>query len=117
MLDCTIGTGGHTTKLLDRFENLHVCGLDLDQHLIEKLRVKETKYGQRLDIKHLNFGEVDKIDNYKNTERKKYDIVFADLGWNIEQLTDRGLSYSRGNEELDMRYDMSNNMNIKASDL
>lgn len=118
MLDCTIGTGGHSLQLLKNFPNLHILGLDLDNDLIQKLKSYEQIYKERLDLKQGNFADYQNNAYYKDTSRKIYDIIFLDLGWNINQQTGKGLSYSRNpNEELDMRYDASDSKTPKASQL
>lgn len=117
MLDCTVGTGGHAINLLKEYPNLHIKGLDLDPDLIEKLEQKSEEYESRLDQQNTNFADFDSISEFKQTNRKKYDIVLADLGWNIEQLHDKGISYMNEDEILDMRYDKNDSNTITAKQL
>ena len=117
MLDCTIGTGGHAINLLKEVPNLYVKGQDLDSNLIEKLKEKTIDYKDRLDLQNINFAKYEDITGFKNTGRIKYDIVLADLGWNIEQLHDKGMSYMNEDEILDMRYDKNDTESITASEL
>ncbi|CAD8150197.1 unnamed protein product [Paramecium octaurelia] len=107
MVDCTIGTGAHSQILLEHVKNLKILGLDIDERMIKNLP-------QNITAKQDNF-----INFYKHrtlSDTKYFDIIFADLGYNINQVYDEsyGLSYKK-NSLLDMRYSQS--IQYTAADL
>ncbi|CAD8080284.1 unnamed protein product [Paramecium sonneborni] len=107
MVDCTVGTGAHSQILLEHVKNIKILGLDIDERMIKILP-------QNIIAKQDNF-----INFYKHkplSDSRYFDIIFADLGYNINQVYDEsyGLSYKK-NSILDMRYSQS--MQYTAADL
>ena len=105
-LDCTLGYGGHTRKMLEKLEgNGCIYGLDVDpiesKKTVERLRAAgfgEDNFRFRL----INFAEIDKVAE----EAGKFDFVLADLGVSSMQIDDpeRGFSY-KIDGPLDLRLD------------
>lgn len=62
-------------------------------------KAKELGMDKRLTISHLNYTEIEKIEKIKNKGKKtknipKFDIIFADFGYNQSQIENLpGLSY------------------------
>lgn len=99
-LDCTFGGGGHTRALLDASEDSWVIALDRDRRAIERGRRWVTQYGERLELIHAPFSEVESAVSYRG-----FHGVLADLGMSTDQLREgRGFSFSDA-EALDMRMD------------
>ncbi len=94
-LDCTLGYGGHTRKMLEKLQGKGcVYGLDVDpiesKKTLERLRqagFDEDSFKFRL----MNFADIDKLSE----EVGKFDFVLADLGVSSMQIDDpkRGFSY------------------------
>ncbi|MCR5657110.1 MAG: 16S rRNA (cytosine(1402)-N(4))-methyltransferase RsmH [Butyrivibrio sp.] len=94
-LDCTLGYGGHTGKMLEQLQgNGCIYGLDVDpiesRKTVERLRAAghgEDSFKFRL----INFANIDKVAE----EAGKFDFVLADLGVSSMQIDDpkRGFSY------------------------
>lgn len=103
-LDCTLGYGGHTLKMLERLNhNGHIYALDIDPIESEKTkkRLSSKGYGEDiLTIKQCNFKDIDIISN----EVGLFDFVLADLGVSSMQIDnpERGFSYKKEGP-LDLR--------------
>lgn len=103
-LDCTLGYGGHTLKMLEKLNHTgHMYALDVDP--IESIKTKERLlnkgYGEEyLTIKQCNFKDIDKV----STEIGLFDFVLADLGASSMQIDnpERGFSYKKDGP-LDLR--------------
>jgi 16S rRNA (cytosine1402-N4)-methyltransferase len=105
-LDCTLGYGGHTRKMLEELKGEGcIFGLDVDpiesQKTVERLRkagFDENVFKFRLT----NFADIDKVA----AEAGKFDFVLADLGVSSMQIDDpkRGFSY-KIDGPLDLRLD------------
>ena len=105
-LDCTLGYGGHTRKMLEQLLGEGcVYGLDVDpiesKKTIERLRnagFDESIFKFRLT----NFANIDQVAE----EAGKFDFVLADLGVSSMQIDDpsRGFSY-KIDGPLDLRLD------------
>jgi 16S rRNA (cytosine1402-N4)-methyltransferase len=104
-VDCTIGLGGHTRRMLDAGAT-RVIGIDRDPDALAQAREALRAYGDRVSLVHsdyrnlvgvLDAGGIDVVDG-----------VLADLGVSSMQLDspDRGFSFRR-DEPLDMRMDRS----------
>ena len=94
-LDCTLGYGGHSTKMLEKLEGKgHLYALDIDPIEIEKTkeRIAQRGFGENLFTAiHTNFRNIDKVA----LEYGKFDFLLADLGVSSMQIDDpkRGFSY------------------------
>lgn len=103
-LDCTLGYGGHTLKMLERLNHTgHMYALDIDP--IESVKTKERLmnkgYGKEvLTVKLCNFKDIDIVSKEVGT----FDFVLADLGVSSMQIDnpERGFSYKKEGP-LDLR--------------
>lgn len=122
-VDCTVGFGGHAKEFVKR--GLFVLAIDTDT---ETLKIAETNLRKACpplnnNIKrpfykfvHGNFKDIDTI--VKQEHVKNIYGILIDLGVSTSQLTssERGLSFSNPDAELDMRLDQTTSQ-VKASDL
>lgn len=103
-LDCTLGYGGHTSKMLEKLNGQgHIYGLDVDSIEIEKTtkRLRNKGYDDQIFTPVLtNFKNIDKISE----KYGKFDFVLADLGVSSMQIDnpERGFSYKKEGP-LDLR--------------
>ena len=105
-LDCTLGYGGHTTKMLECLQGEGcIYGLDIDpiesKKTVERLRA--AGYGEDIfKFRLINFANIDKVSE----EAGKFDFVLADLGVSSMQIDnpERGFSY-KIDGPLDLRLD------------
>jgi 16S rRNA (cytosine1402-N4)-methyltransferase len=114
IVDGTLGLGGHTEALLQRFENLNVIGIDRDEIALERATKRLAPFADRLKTAHCVFDEIS--DVVSQLGYKKINGALFDLGVSSIQLdeTDRGFSYSQ-DAPLDMRMDRSRG--ITASEI
>ena len=102
IVDCTLGLGGHTEALLEKFPTLTVIGIDRDPIALERASARLARFGDRFKPNHAIFdriGEVVASHGYESVNG-----ILFDLGVSSIQLdeVDRGFSYSQ-DAPLDMR--------------
>ena len=114
IVDATLGLGGHSEALLQRFENLTVIGIDRDLQAIAEAEVRLASFGERFKSAHSIFDDISEIVN--GFGFSQINGVLFDLGVSSMQLDQetRGFSYSH-DAPLDMRMDQSTG--ITASDI
>ena len=105
-LDCTLGYGGHTRKMLEQLQGQGcIYGLDIDPIESKKTtqRLKDAGFGVDIfKFRLINFANIDKVCE----EAGKFDFVLADLGVSSMQIDnpERGFSY-KIDGPLDLRLD------------
>lgn len=105
-LDCTLGYGGHTRKMLEKLSGQGcIYGLDVDPIESAKTvkRLREAGFGEdNFQFRLINFANIDKVCS----EVGKFDFVLADLGVSSMQIDnpERGFSY-KIDGPLDLRLD------------
>jgi 16S rRNA (cytosine1402-N4)-methyltransferase len=106
VVDGTLGLGGHTEALLERFENLTVIGIDRDKSALERATHRLSQYSDRLRTAHSVFDQITQVVN--ECGYSHINGALFDLGVSSMQLdeVDRGFSYSQ-DAPLDMRMDRS----------
>ena len=104
MLDATLGLGGHSEALLQRFPELRLIGIDRDPDALELAGRRLAGFGDRVSLVHAVYDEID--DVLSDLGLQEIDGVLFDLGVSSLQLDNdvRGFSYSR-DTVLDMRMD------------
>jgi 16S rRNA (cytosine1402-N4)-methyltransferase len=107
-LDCTFGSGGHTKAILDASPDAWVVAMDRDARAIERGSALVAHYGERLELVHAPFAELEQAVSCKG-----FDGVLADLGMSTDQLKEgRGFSFA-DEEALDMRMDEGSGMSAQ----
>lgn len=104
IIDCTLGLGGHTEALLEKFSNLRVIGIDRDPIALERATARLSRFGDRFTAEHSIFDRIEDVANLHGYE--KVNGILFDFGVSSIQLdeVDRGFSYSQ-DAPLDMRMD------------
>lgn len=113
-VDCTLGGGGHTKKILEVLgANGRVIGIDQDDEAIEE-SLKKFHGNENVTVLKGNFGNFETILRNENIDR--VDGCLFDLGVSSHQLdiAQRGFSF-RNDGRLDMR--MDTNSELTAFDL
>ncbi len=103
-VDCTLGGGGHSEKILERLTTGHLYAFDQDVYAIEKAKNRLKLYEDKLTIINSNFCNLKTELN--NLGVDQVDGIIYDLGVSSFQfdLPGRGFSY-RLDGPLDMRMD------------
>jgi 16S rRNA (cytosine1402-N4)-methyltransferase len=105
-VDATLGLGGHSFEMLNRFPNLTLIGIDRDSSAIAKASEKLSQFSNRVNIAHSVFDHFSEV--VKSFGYSKIDAALFDLGVSSMQLdvAERGFSYSQ-DAPLDMRMDQT----------
>ena len=104
VVDATLGLGGHSEALLERFDNIQLVGLDRDRHALSLASERLARFGNRFHPVHTVY---DALPEALESEGFTHAAgILFDLGVSSMQLdqADRGFSYSQ-DAPLDMRMD------------
>lgn len=114
-IDCTLGGGGHTFKIIEK--GGRVLGFDVDEDAVafvkERLREKNLNEGEELTIVQSNFNQVGKIA--PKLGFGKVDGILMDLGVSSHQFDEPSRGFSFRDGPLDMR--MGKALGVSAGDL
>lgn len=105
-IDATLGMGGHSEAMLQRFPDLHLIGIDRDEEALALAGARLAPFQDRTDLVHAVYDEIeDVLEDLGFTEVHG---VLMDLGVSSLQLDERerGFAYSF-DAPLDMRMDTS----------
>lgn len=111
-IDCTLGMGGHTERLLEASPWHHVIGLDRDAEALGLAQTRLARFGERFVPVHTDYRQIKLILEEMKAEKHVQPVagILADLGVSSFQLDlpERGFSF-RGPtaSPLDMRMDRS----------
>ena len=113
-VDATVGTGGHSEKILEKLSSGTVVGIDQDEDAIDIAKKRLSKFNDKIILIKDNFSNLKEVLNKLNVH--KIDGILFDLGVSSLQLgsESRGFSFNM-NSPLDMRMDKS--AKVKAHDL
>ena len=101
-IDATLGLGGHTEAILERFAGTRVIGIDQDTEAIGYATERLSRFGSRIRIFHSNFSEIVSVAGEAGIG--KVDGILADLGVSSLQFDSPGRGFSfRFDAPLDMR--------------
>jgi len=114
IVDATLGLGGHTEALLERFDDLRVVGIDRDPAAIERSRGRLERFGDRVTIVHAVYDQIAQV--VADLGLSAVNGVLFDLGVSSMQLdvAERGFAYSQ-DAPLDMR--MNSEDTLTAADV
>jgi 16S rRNA (cytosine1402-N4)-methyltransferase len=114
IVDGTLGLGGHTERLLSRYESLSVIGFDWDDKALAIARGRLERFGHRARIERGSYADLPEF--LLANEIRGVDGLLLDLGLSSLQIEDseRGFSF-RLQGPLDMR--MSDTTEKSAWDL
>jgi 16S rRNA (cytosine1402-N4)-methyltransferase len=110
-VDCTLGGGGYTRKILEITKDVKVVALDRDVFAIEYCKKVLSEFSGRIIFVQGNFGDIKNILNDEGY--KKISGITMDLGLSTYQLSNEdGFSYQR-DTALDMRADKNQKLTAK----
>lgn len=102
VVDGTIGMGGHSEALLERFDDLTVIGLDRDTQALAIAQQRLARFGARIKLVHTVYDRVKEA--VRDAGYDHIDGMLLDLGVSSLQLdsAERGFAYAQ-DAPLDMR--------------
>lgn len=102
VVDATLGLGGHTEAMLNRFPDLHVIGIDRDPEALARAKTRLAAFGDRVTYAHAVYDEI--ADVVRDAGFTSVAGVLFDLGVSSMQLdvAERGFAYAQ-DAPLDMR--------------
>ncbi|HEV2708511.1 MAG TPA: 16S rRNA (cytosine(1402)-N(4))-methyltransferase RsmH [Pyrinomonadaceae bacterium] len=103
-VDATLGMGGHSEAVLERFAETRVLGLDRDREAIRIASERLARFGSRLRVVHANHRDIARV--MREADESEASGILADLGVSSLQFDtpERGFSF-RHDAPLDMRMD------------
>ena len=109
VVDATLGLGGHSEAMLERFPHLRLVGLDRDPAALEHSRARLAPYAERTTLVHAVYDALP--DVLADLGLRQVQGVLLDLGVSSMQLdeADRGFAYAQ-DAPLDMRMDQTSGM-------
>lgn len=109
VVDATLGMGGHSAAMLERFPELTLVGLDRDTEALAIAGERLAPFGDRVHLVHTVYDDIrDALDSLRID---RVDGVLFDLGVSSLQLdrAERGFAYSK-DAPLDMRMDATSEL-------
>ena len=105
IVDCTLGYGGHSSKILEIIKEGYLYAFDQDKEAIVEAEKKLKTIGNNYKIINKNFVNIEEI-------KEKVDGILFDLGVSSPQLDEdyRGFSYHK-DAKLDMRMNQNQELN------
>jgi 16S rRNA (cytosine1402-N4)-methyltransferase len=101
-VDATVGLGGHSARILERWPQMRLIAIDRDPSALAAARGRLAPFGDRVTFLEGRHEEL--IENLERVNVTRIDAILADLGVSSMQLDDaeRGFSFRR-DAPLDMR--------------
>ncbi|MDQ0032039.1 16S rRNA (cytosine(1402)-N(4))-methyltransferase RsmH [Arthrobacter bambusae] len=105
-IDATLGMGGHSEAMLQRFPDLHLVGIDRDEEALALAGERLRPFSARTDLVHAVYDEIEAV--LADLGISEVHGILMDLGVSSLQLDERerGFAYSY-DAPLDMRMDTS----------
>jgi 16S rRNA (cytosine1402-N4)-methyltransferase len=109
VVDATLGLGGHSAALLERFADLRLVGLDRDPQALARAEERLAPYADRTTLVHAVYDELPAV--LADLGLGRVQGVLFDLGVSSLQLDDRARGFSYAHDAaLDMRMDTTGGM-------
>ena len=104
ILDCTLGGGGHSKRLLEKFPDVKLYGIDRDRLALKAAAKRLKTYEEQTRLSQASFSELPTF--FTKHDGPLFDYILADIGLSSEQLVrpERGFSFLQEGP-LDMRMD------------
>ena len=109
-VDCTLGFGGHSEAMLERYPHIKLIGIDQDIDALNFAKNRLKKYSNRVEFINKRASEALKELNGINISG-----ILADIGVSSFQLDNEKRGFTFDSSELDMR--MNKNQNFSAKDV
>jgi 16S rRNA (cytosine1402-N4)-methyltransferase len=108
-IDCTLGFGGHSEAMLEKYPNIKLIGIDQDKDAMEFAKKRLSKYASRVEFINKRASEALKEINVPISG------ILADIGVSSFQLDNPERGFTFDSDTLDMR--MNKDQNFSAYDV
>lgn len=108
-IDCTLGFGGHSEAMLEKYPNIKLIGIDQDKDAMEFAKKRLSKYASRVEFINKRASEALKEINVPVSG------ILADIGVSSFQLDNPERGFTFDSDTLDMR--MNKDQNFSAYDV
>ena len=104
ILDCTLGGGGHSKRLLEKFPEAKLYGIDRDRLALKAAAKRLKTYEEQTRMSQASYSDLPTF--FTKHGGPLFDYILADIGLSSEQLVrpERGFSFLQEGP-LDMRMD------------
>lgn len=108
-VDATLGMGGHSAGVLERFPDVTLIGLDRDPDALAIAGQRLARFGERVHLVHTVYDGI--LEAVNGLGYREVQGILFDLGVSSLQLdrVERGFSYSK-DAPLDMRMDATSDL-------
>lgn len=108
-VDATLGMGGHSAGVLERFPDVTLIGLDRDPDALAIAGQRLARFGERVHLVHTVYDGI--LEAVNGLGYREVQGILFDLGVSSMQLdrVERGFSYSK-DAPLDMRMDATSDL-------
>ncbi|MDR2399403.1 MAG: 16S rRNA (cytosine(1402)-N(4))-methyltransferase RsmH [Endomicrobium sp.] len=110
-IDCTFGSGGHTSYLLNKFEKIKIIAFDWDEDATNRFLEIKKDFNNKVVFIRNNFKNIKNALAEININ--KVDGILADIGVSSKQFDDLDRGFSFNSDVLDMRMDKRNALTAK----
>jgi 16S rRNA (cytosine1402-N4)-methyltransferase len=114
-VDATLGTGGHSERILQASDSGRVIGIDRDPEALRQAVARLQRFGARFSAIHSDYRRISEV--IAEAGLGQVNGIVADLGVSSLQFDtpERGFSFRFPDEPLDMRMDPTDK--VTAADL
>jgi 16S rRNA (cytosine1402-N4)-methyltransferase len=109
-IDCTLGYGGHSNAMLERYKDVSLVGIDRDSEALNFSKMKLVHFKERCNFYKGSFSDI-----FCKLQERPMVGILADFGVSSLQLDTPQRGFSFESDTLDMRMDQ--NANISAYDI
>jgi len=111
-LDGTLGSAGHSKRIIERLDEGFLVGIDRDEEALERAASNLKDFEGKFRLLHGNYGDCEEL--VKQTGLNMFDGILLDIGVSSNQLdeAERGFSFMKSGP-LDMRMDQSQEISAK----
>ncbi len=118
-IDATLGMGGHSKAILERYPNIKIIGIDRDSRSLEIAKENLKPFSRRIDFINSRFSKLNEIINEYKTQNIKIGGVLLDLGISSFQLEDEyyGLSFKKNINDIELNMKLDSWCNSSAAEI
>ncbi|ACM93172.1 S-adenosyl-methyltransferase MraW [Nautilia profundicola AmH] len=108
-IDCTLGFGGHSEAILEKYPNIKLIGIDQDAEAMHFAKNRLARFGDR--VQFINKRASSALEELP--EDLPVSGILADIGVSSYQLDNKERGFTFESEELDMRMDKTQDFSAK----